>query len=178
MMLTNNQSNRFLHLKLSNRLRFENTDALDRIRIQYGTSFGFPVSAVGAHVSAVPNHQTGRSAPMDTRAVVAMAGTFGYELDLGKLSADEKEEIREQIHAYHKYAELIQKGDYFRLTDPFEEEIGAWAFVSEDKREVLLNLVMLEVHGYMTSKYVKLQGLDADAMYRASGSTRFRPVAS
>ena len=103
---------------------------------------------------------------MDTRAVVAMAGTFGYELDLGKLSADEKEEIREQIHAYHKYAELIQKGDYFRLTDPFEEEIGAWAFVSEDKREVLLNLVMLEVHGYMTSKYVKLQGLDADAMYR------------
>lgn len=144
----------------------DNTDALDRIRIQYGTSFGFPVSAVGAHVSAVPNHQTGRSAPMDTRAVVAMAGTFGYELDLGKLSADEKEEIREQIHAYHKYAELIQKGDYFRLTDPFEEEIGAWAFVSEDKREVLLNLVMLEVHGYMTSKYVKLQGLDADAMYR------------
>ena len=78
----------------------DNTDAVDRIRIQYGTSFGYPVSAVGAHVSTVPNHQTGRSVSFKTRGVVAMAGTFGYELDLGKLLPEEKEEVKEQVRAY------------------------------------------------------------------------------
>ena len=72
----------------------DNTDALDRLQIQYGTSFGYPVSAVGSHVSAVPNHQTGRITSLHTRGVVAMAGTFGYELNLGKLSEEEKQEIR------------------------------------------------------------------------------------
>ena len=144
----------------------DNTDAADRIRIQYGTSFGFPVSAVGSHVSAVPNHQTGRTMPMNTRGVVAMAGTFGYELDLGKLGSEEKEEIRRQIQDYHRYADLIQNGTYFRLTNPFEDETGAWEFVSEDRSEVLLNIVMLEMHGNMTASYVRLQGLDEDAMYR------------
>ncbi|MDO4299176.1 MAG: alpha-galactosidase [Lachnospiraceae bacterium] len=148
----------------------DNTDAVDRIRIQYGSSFGFPVSVVGSHVSAVPNHQTGRSTSLHTRGVVAMAGTFGYELDLGKLTEAELQEIREQIAEYHKYAPLIQNGLYYRLTNQFEGEVGAWAFVVEDKTEVLLNAVLLEIHGNMTVNYVKLQGLDTDAMYREKSS--------
>ena len=88
----------------------DNTDALDRLQIQYGTSFGYPVSAVGSHVSAVPNHQTGRITSLHTRGVVAMAGTFGYELNLGKLSEEEKQEIRLQVEEYRKFAPLIQTG--------------------------------------------------------------------
>lgn len=144
----------------------DNTDALDRVKIQYGTSFGYPVSATGSHVSAVPNHQTGRITSMHTRAVTAMAGTFGYELDLSKLTEEEKEEIREQIRKYHKYAKLIQNGRYYRLTNPFEQEVGAWEFVSEDQSEALVNVVMQEIHGNMTVNYVKLCGLSEDAWYK------------
>ena len=97
---------------------------------------------------------------MKTRAVTAMTGTFGYELNLGKLTEEEKQEVREQINQYHKYAELIQKGRYYRLTNPFVDEAGAWEVVSEDGKEALLNVVMLEKHGNMTVKYVQLCGLD------------------
>ena len=144
----------------------DNTDAVDRVRIQYGTSFGYPVSAVGSHVSAVPNHQTGRITSLHTRGVVAMAGTFGYELNLGKLSEEEKEEIRSQVEEYRKFAPLIQTGLYYRLSDPSKEEYAAWAFVSEDQKEVLLNVVMQEIHGNMTVNYVNLQGLKCSAVYR------------
>lgn len=144
----------------------DNTDALDRLQIQYGTSFGYPVSAVGSHVSAVPNHQTGRITSLHTRGVVAMAGTFGYELNLGKLSEEEKLEIRLQVEEYRKFAPLIQTGLYYRLSDPAREEYAAWAFVSEDQKEVLLNVVLQEIHGNMTVNYVKLQGLKCSAIYR------------
>ena len=144
----------------------DNTDALDRLQIQYGTSFGYPVSAVGSHVSAVPNHQTGRITSLHTRGVVAMAGTFGYELNLGKLSEEEKQEIRLQVEEYRKFAPLIQTGLYYRLSDPAREEYAAWAFVSEDQKEVLLNVVLQEIHGNMTVNYVKLQGLKCSAIYR------------
>ena len=144
----------------------DNTDALDRLQIQYGTSFGYPVSAVGSHVSAVPNHQTGRITSLHTRGVVAMAGTFGYELNLGKLSEEEKQEIRLQVEEYRKFAPLIQTGLYYRLSDPAREEYAAWAFVSEDQKEVLLNVVLQEIHGNMTVNYVKLQGLKCNAIYR------------
>lgn len=150
----------------------DNTDAVDRLKIQYGTSFGYPVSAVGSHVSAVPNHQTGRITSMNTRGITAMSGTFGYELDLGKLSEAEKQEIREQIDAYHKYAPLIQNGRYYRLTNPFEDEACIWQFVSVDQREVLVNAVMLEMHGNMTVNYAKLQGLKEDAVYRDEKSKK------
>ena len=143
----------------------DNTDAIDRTRIQYGTSFAYPVSTVGSHISAVPNHQTGRVVPLHTRNVVAMAGTFGYELDLQVLNENAKEKIRSQIQNYHKYAELIQKGEYYRLSDPFCDEIAAWAFVSEDQKEVLLNVVMLETHGNMPVNYVRLRGLCSDMIY-------------
>ena len=114
----------------------DNTDAVDRVRIQYGTSFGYPVSAVGSHVSAVPNHQTGRKTSLHTRGVCAMAGTFGYELDPAKMTDEERREIREQIVEYKKYAQLVQNGLYYRLSNPFAEEIGAWEFASEDGKEV------------------------------------------
>ena len=151
----------------------DNTDAIDRLRIQYGTSFGYPVSVVGSHVSAVPNHQTGRKTPLHTRGVVAMSGTFGYELNLMKLSEEEKQEIREQIAEYKSYASIIQNGLYYRLSDPTTGEICAWEFVHTDEKEqskVLLNIVMQVIHGNMTVNYVKLQGLEETAVYREEKS--------
>ncbi len=148
----------------------DNSDALDRLSIQYGTSFGYPVSAVGAHVSAVPNHQTGRVTPLSTRAVVAMAGTFGYELDPRKLSEEEKQAIREQIGRYKRHASLIGNGLYYRLSDPLSQEIGAWEFVSEDGSEILVNAVMLEIHGNMTVNYLRLKGLPEGCLYRQEES--------
>ncbi len=144
----------------------DNTDAVDRLRIQYGTSFFYPACAVGSHVSAVPNHQTGRITSLHTRSVVAMAGTFGYEFNPDLLSEEEKEEIREQITRYKKYEGLICKGDYYRLSNPFEDVCAAWAFVSEDREQVLLSVVMQEIHGNMTVNYVRLKGLDPNAVYR------------
>ena len=151
----------------------DNTDAIDRLRIQYGTSFGYPVSVVGSHVSAVPNHQTGRKTPLHTRGVVAMSGTFGYELNLMKLSEEEKQEIREQIAEYKSYAPILQNGLYYRLSNPTTEEICAWEFVHTDEKEqskVLLNIVMQVIHGNMTVNYVKLQGLEETAVYREEKS--------
>ena len=151
----------------------DNTDAIDRLRIQYGTSFGYPVSVVGSHVSAVPNHQTGRKTPLHTRGVVAMSGTFGYELNLMKLSEEEKQEIREQIEEYKRYAPIIQNGLYYRLSNPTTEEICAWEFVHTDEKEqskVLLNIIMQVIHGNMTVNYVKLQGLEETAVYREEKS--------
>lgn len=151
----------------------DNTDAIDRLRIQYGTSFGYPVSVVGSHVSAVPNHQTGRKTPLHTRGVVAMSGTFGYELNLMKLSEEEKQEIREQIAEYKSYASIIQNGLYYRLSNPTTEEICAWEFVHTDEKEqskVLLNIVMQVIHGNMTVNYVKFQGLEETAVYREEKS--------
>ncbi len=148
----------------------DNTDAVDRVRIQYGTSFFYPASAVGAHVSAVPNHQTGRRTSLHTRGVVAMAGTFGYELDPGKLSEEEKEEVREQVRQFKKYAPLIYHGDYYRLSDPFRDAFGAWMFVSEDRSSALLSAVMLEIHGNMPVQYVRLKGLKPEAVYEDARS--------
>ncbi|MDE6662691.1 MAG: alpha-galactosidase [Lachnospiraceae bacterium] len=144
----------------------DNTDALDRIKIQYGTSFFYPASTVGAHVSASPNHQTGRSISIHTKGVVAMAGTFGYELNPDTLTKEEKEEIKEQIAYFKKNEALIRTGDYYRLSNPFKDEYAAWMFVSENADEALLNVVMLQMHGNMTVNYVKLKGLKADELYK------------
>ncbi len=144
----------------------DNTDAEDRVRIQYGTSFIYPVSAVGSHVSASPNHQTGRKTPLHTRGVVAMSGTFGYEMDLGILSEAEKDEIRAQIKSYCEYADLIQSGLYYRLSCPGEDEIGAWMFVSVDKSEALVCAVRLVQHANMPANYIRLKGLKENTSYR------------
>lgn len=150
----------------------DNTDAFDRTQIQYGTSFGFPVSTMGAHVSAVPNHQTGRVTTLKARGVTAMAGTFGYELNLSLLTEEEKEEIKEQVKTFHKYASLIWHGDYYRLSNPFEEEAAAWANVAADQSEVLLSVVMLKMHGNMTANYIRMRGLCEHAFYKEKKSQK------
>ncbi len=150
----------------------DNTDAVDRLRIQYGTSFFYPMSAIGAHVSAVPNHQTGRGISLHTRGIVAMTGAFGYELSLGKLSEEEKEQVKEQIRLYKEYETLISNGDYYRLSNPFQDACAAWMFASKDRRTVLLHVVMLEIHGNMTVSYVKLKDLLPDASYEEKESKR------
>ncbi|WP_287448721.1 alpha-galactosidase [Sellimonas sp.] len=154
----------------------DNTDAVDRLDIQYGTSFIYPISCIGSHVSAVPNHQTGRVTSLHTRGVVAMAGTFGYELNLGILPKEEKEEIKQQIKTFKKHEGLIHNGRYYRLSSPQTDEIGAWAFVSEEREEVLVNVVMLAMHGNMTVNYVKLQGLDPDGIYEDENGRRYDGV--
>lgn len=143
----------------------DNTDAIDRIRIQYGTSFFYPIPTMGAHVSAVPNHQTGRMTSLHTRGIVAMEGTFGYELNPATLSDAEKEEIKEQITVFKKYAALIRDGQYYRLSNPFQDTCAVWQFVSEDKKEVLVNVVILEVHKIKEVNYIRLKGLDPEAEY-------------
>lgn len=144
----------------------DNTDAVDRLRIQYGTSFGYPVSTVGSHVSQVPNHQTGRITSLKTRGIVAMPGTFGYELDLAKLSDDEKEEVKLQVKTYKKFAKLIADGNYYRLSNPNEDIVAAWDIVSEDKSEALVSAVMQEIHGNMPYSFVKVYGLESGANYK------------
>lgn len=148
----------------------DNTDALDRLRIQYGTSFFYPMSTVSAHVSAVPNHQTGRITSLRTRGIVAMTGAFGYELSLSRLSAEEKGEIREQIRQYKEFEPLISTGDYYRLSNPFEDACAAWMFVSGDRKQILLHVVILENHGNMTVNYVRLKELLPDAVYEEAAS--------
>lgn len=148
----------------------DNTDALDRLRIQYGTSFFYPMSTVSAHVSAVPNHQTGRITSLRTRGIVAMTGAFGYELSLSRLSAEEKEEIREQIRQYKEFEPLISTGDYYRLSNPFEDVCASWMFVSADRKQILLHVVILENHGNMTVNYVRLKELLPDAVYEEAAS--------
>jgi len=145
----------------------DNTDPIARLKIQKGTSFGYPVSTMGSHVSASPNHQTLRETSLQTRGVVAMSGTFGYELDPSKLSAEEKETIQKQIKDFDKYYWLIQKGDYYRLTDEkTEQKYTVWSFVSEDKSEALLNIVVTDVQANTYFPYVKVRGLDPNSLYR------------
>ena len=147
----------------------DNTDAIDRLRIQYGTSFCYPISAMGAHVSAVPNGLTGRSVSMGTRGVVAMAGTFGYEMDLNHTTEEEKELIKRQVAFFKEHYDLIQKGDYYRLTDPFQSPFTAWEQVSPDRREALVSLVSHATHASSPFRAVRLRGLDPDAQYRVNG---------
>ena len=143
----------------------DNTDAINRTRIQYGTSFFYPVSAVGAHVSAVPNHQTGRVTSFHTRGVTAMAGTFGYELNPALLSDEEKQQIREQIASYKKYERLINEGTYWRLSDPIHDEIAAWMSVSKEQDRALVSVVRLMAEANQAAVYVRLRGLKPKAVY-------------
>ncbi|MCR5102423.1 MAG: alpha-galactosidase [Butyrivibrio sp.] len=150
----------------------DNSDAIDRLSIQKGTSYGYPVSVMGSHVSASPNHQNGRVVPIITRGIVAMSGTFGYELDPRKLSIEEKEIIKKQITDFNKYYKLIQKGRYYRLTNEFEEKnYVCWQFVSEDKSECLVNIVLTNVHANAEIITVKLKGLNKNGCYIIDNSS-------
>lgn len=147
----------------------DNTDAVDRLKIQYGTSIVYPASSMGAHVSAVPNHQVGRITPLKTRGDVAMSGNFGYELDLTSLTELEKEEIREQVNQYKKLRDLIQFGDMYRLSSPFEGNTTAWMFVSQGKNTAFVACFRVLDIANRPLESLKLQGLDEDKDYFISG---------
>ena len=148
----------------------DDTDAVERLSVQYGTSFCYPISAVGSHVSAVPNHQTGRITPVETRGTVAMAGSFGYELDLNLLSDGEKEEVKEQIKTFKKYYNLTHEGEYYRLTNPMENRLyAAWEFVSQDQSEALVHGMQILAQPSGPSIHIPVRGLKADAMYEVNG---------
>lgn len=150
----------------------DDTDAIERLKIQYGTSLVYPVSAMGSHVSAVPNHQVHRITSLKTRGHVAMSGNFGYELDLSKLSEEEKAEVREQVAEYKAIRRLVQQGDFYRLLSPFEGNDTAWQFVSEDKSEAYAVFVrtLAVPNGPLTR--LRFKGLDPDKTYALRGTDR------
>lgn len=157
----------------------DDTDAIERLDIQYGTSFGYPISTVGSHVSVCPNHQTGRSVSMKTRGIVAMAGTFGYELDITRLSQEEKDMVKIQVEEFKKYYSLIQQGDYYRLTDDGRKSpYVAWEFAAEDGTEALLNVVTLRVRAYAMPYTVRIKGLKPEAVYEVKGTGEKYPGAA
>jgi alpha-galactosidase len=118
----------------------DDTDAIERLAIQWGTSLAYPQSAIGAHVSASPNHQTGRATPIETRAAVAFFGAFGYELDTTALTEAERAAVRDQVTFYKDRRELFQFGRFVRLRSPFEGDGNqtAWMVVSDDRRRAIV----------------------------------------
>ncbi len=145
----------------------DNTDAIERLRIHYGTSFGYPMSAVAAHVSACPNHQNGRVTPFWTRGICAMQGSFGYELDLSRLTPEETAEAGRQLAVYHQYYELFLHGSYYRLSSPFENhDFTAWSYVAPDRACASLSIVYTDLHGNARPRRVRWRGLERDARYR------------
>jgi alpha-galactosidase len=143
----------------------DDTDAIERLDIQYGTSMCYPTSAISAHVSAVPNHQVGRVTPLKTRGDVAMAGTFGYELDLTALTDEEKEIVKEQCADYHKYYDVIHYGDLYRLISPWKDRTRcAWMYVSEDKSEAHVTYVVIRKRVH-ERHFFRLAGLDPNKRY-------------
>lgn len=148
----------------------DDTDAHERTFIQYGTSFFYPTSTVGSHVSAVPNHQTGRITSIETRGVVAMAGSFGYELDLNQLSEEEKTVVAKQVTHYKEYQSLIYNGDYYRLANPFEDGMSAWSWISEDKKSILVQGVLFRAKPNVLRKTLRLMGLEAKKNYKIAGT--------
>lgn len=147
----------------------DDTDAIERLKIQYGTSMVYPVSCMGSHVSASPNHQTNRVTPIETRADVAYFGTFGYELDLLKLGEEDKAEIRRQIAFMKEKKDLIQKGTFYRLKSPFEGNETAWMIVSEDQKKALVGYYRVMQPVNVGFKRLKLKGLKEDTCYKVSG---------
>ena len=144
----------------------DNTDAIERLRIHYGTSFGYPMSTVSAHVSVCPNHQNGRVTPFKTRGICAMQGAFGYELDLERLTPEEMEEARKQIAQYKKHYELFQKGDYYRLSSPMENRAyTAWSYVHPDQRSGVISVVFTDVYGNPQPRRIRWKGLAEDRIY-------------
>lgn len=147
----------------------DNTDAIERLKIQFGTSMVYPNASIGCHVSAVPNHQVDRITPIETRGVVAMSGNFGYELDITKLPESEKEIIKEQVKLYKEIRETIQFGKCYRLSSPFENNDVAWMFISKDCEEIIVSFV--RTLAKPNSKFIslKLVGLDESLKYEILG---------
>jgi len=151
----------------------DDTDAIWRTRIQYGTSFFYPCSAMGAHVSVCPNKKTGRIVPFETRAAVAMSGTFGYELDTTKMTQDEINICAEQTELFRRYYDLICFGNYYRLTDSFmNARYTAWEHVAKNGSEALVTVVILECYPSDAQQYVCPKGLDPNGLYETEDGLR------
>lgn len=147
----------------------DDSDAVERLKIQYGTSFCYPVSSIGSHVSMAPNHQVYRNTPLHTRANVAYFGTFGYELDLNKLSDREQEQVKEQIRFMKKYREVLQFGDFYRLKSPFDGNVTAWMVVNEKRTLALVGWYRVLCGVNMPFTRIKLQGLKDEYRYEIAG---------
>ena len=143
----------------------DNTDAICRLKIQYGTSLVYPPITMGAHVSVVPNKQIGRVTPFATRTHAAMSGNFGYELDLTNLSEEEKEEVRSNVALYKEIRNIIQFGDFYRILSPFETNETAWNFVSKDKTEFVGMYFKILSEPGTAIRILKFKGLNPDFSY-------------
>lgn len=145
----------------------DDTDAIERMYIQHGTSLVYPSMSMGAHVSAVPNHQVKRVTPISLRGNVAMAGQFGYELDLNKLPEEEFEEVKHQVAFYKSIRETVHQGDMYRIRSPFDYDAQAtsWEFISGDKKQAVLFYYTMHGKANPTIDFVKLKGLDDTAVY-------------
>ncbi len=151
----------------------DDTDAGERLRIQYGTSFVYPASAMGAHVSAVPNHQTGRTTAMQMRCDVALGGNFGFELDLSKLSAEDKRTAARYVERVKKLRHLTQQGRFIRLISPFEGAYAAWQFADEDKKEALLCVYRTLYQPNTPPIRVRMEGLLPQGIYADEEGKRY-----
>lgn len=143
----------------------DNSDAISRLKIQYGTSIVYPISSMGAHVSAVPNHQVNRITPLETRGNVALSGNFGYELDLSTFTESEKQLAKQQVELYKEIRHLVQFGQFYRLLSPFEGNDTAWMFVSDNQTEavVIYTSILQEPNPPLTR--FQLKGLNKEAVY-------------
>ena len=147
----------------------DDTDAIERLSIQEGTALVYPLSTMGAHVSVCPNHAVGRVTPFKTRGYVALSGTFGYELDITKLSPEDRSLIPHQVELYKKYSDLVRNGDYWRIASFSQNhEYDCWMSVSKDKKEALVTFVQVLNHPNFKTRFIKLQGLDPDRKYTVS----------
>lgn len=151
----------------------DDTDAIERLSIQEGTAMVYPLSTMGAHVSDCPNHAVGRVTPFKTRGHVALAGTFGYELDITRISEEDRAQIPIQVKQYHKYNDLVREGDYYRLASLADNgEYDAWMVKSQDEREILVTFVQVLNHPNFKSRTLCLQGLNPEKTYRDCESGR------
>ncbi len=147
----------------------DDSDAVERLKIQYGTSFCYPISSIGSHVSVVPNHQVFRNTPLHTRANVAYFGTFGYELDLNKLSEKELQQVKQQVEFMKKYREVLQFGDFYRLCSPFEGNVTIWMVVNEERTLAIVGWYRILGGANQPYTRVRLQGLREEARYEIEG---------
>ncbi|WP_415325972.1 alpha-galactosidase [Clostridium perfringens] len=146
----------------------DNTDAIERIKIQYGSSLVYPLISMGSHVSESPNQQVFRETALETRANVAYFGNLGYELDVNNLSDVEKEEIKKQIQFYKENIEVFQFGKFYRIKNPYNNNISAWMVKSNDEKTIILGCYKLLNHANEGEERVKLFGLDKDGDYKLS----------
>ncbi|MFW5979154.1 MAG: alpha-galactosidase [Halanaerobium sp.] len=148
----------------------DDTDAVERLKIQYGTSMVYPASSMGAHVSAVPNHQVERSTSLKMRYDVASFANLGYELDITQLNQDEMKAVKNQVNNYKKIRKLVQFGNFYRLRSPFEGNFTAWSYVADDKEEVLAGFYQILAAPNPKEQRLKLKGLDTESDYKELNS--------